>query len=47
MHDYINKESLFKFKNTGAKLVLGDIENLPFRRNVIDAMEYVATMWNI
>jgi len=42
----INKENILKCKNT-AELVLGDIENLPFRRNVIDVMECVATMEHI
>jgi SAM-dependent methyltransferase len=43
----INKKNIFKCKNTGAELVIGDIENLPFRPNVIDAMECVATMEHI
>jgi len=40
----INEENLVKCKNVGVELVLCDIENLPFRNNIIDAMECVATM---
>jgi SAM-dependent methyltransferase len=43
----INKVNLFKCKNTGAELVLGDIENLPFKCNIFEAMECVATMEHI
>jgi SAM-dependent methyltransferase len=43
----INKANLLKCKNTGAELVLGDIENLPFKNNVFEAMECVATMEHI
>lgn len=40
----INEKNLVKCKNVGAELVLCDIENLPFRDNIIDTMECVATM---
>jgi SAM-dependent methyltransferase len=43
----INKENLLKCKNTGAELVLGDIENLPFQCNIFEAMECIATMEHI
>lgn len=40
----ISKENLVKCQKIGADVVLCDIENWPFRDNLIDAMECVATM---
>ena len=43
----INHGNLEECKKTGACLVLGDVENLPFRDNVFEIVECEATMEHI